>query len=210
MQKDADLILIHGRSIEIYTYQKPTKYIIWYNNRAKGNKTMFLNRASKKTSTSSYASPMVVTPAGQQVIPIAEMSSPTSVTYIIHKYKTCHDYTCIFQIDLIDGPDSATTSTSEKLLPVNHVQEMLSNKLFSIQLRKSSWGSSNNTHTTLSILSYVEKEQTLPPSTTERNSKRIKPLEISEVEIQATTTTPGSSSAMPKFEPPTLTKKCVK
>uniref|UniRef100_A0A0V0I034 Putative ovule protein n=1 Tax=Solanum chacoense TaxID=4108 RepID=A0A0V0I034_SOLCH len=85
---------------------------------------------------------------------------------------------------------------------------MLSNKLFHIQLRKSSWGNSNNTHTTLSILSYVEKEQTLPPSTIDRNSKKIKPLGISEVEMMATTTAAGSSSVRPKFEPPTPTKRC--
>ncbi|WMV15155.1 hypothetical protein MTR67_008540 [Solanum verrucosum] len=61
------------------------------------------------------------------------------------------------------------------------------------KLRKSSWGSPNNTHTTLSILSYVEKEQTLPPSTTDRNSKKIRHLDT-------------SSSGRPKFEPPTPTK----
>ncbi|KAH0724627.1 hypothetical protein KY290_000447 [Solanum tuberosum] len=83
---------------------------------------------------------------------------------------------------------------------------MLSNKLFQIQLRKSSWGSSNNTHTTLSILSYMEKEQTLPPNTTNKNSNKIRPLGISEVEMMATTTAAGSSSVKPKFEPPTLLK----
>ncbi|KAG5569581.1 hypothetical protein H5410_059347 [Solanum commersonii] len=37
--------------------------------------------------------------------------------------------------------------------------------------------------------------------------KKIKPLEISEVEVMATTTAAGSSNAPPKFEPPTPTKK---
>ncbi|WMV46941.1 hypothetical protein MTR67_040326 [Solanum verrucosum] len=83
---------------------------------------------------------------------------------------------------------------------------MLSNKVFQIELRKSSWGSSNSTHATLSILSYMEKEHT-PQSTTDRNSKKIRPLEISEVDVIATTTAAGSSNATPKFEPPTPNKK---
>ncbi|WMV39591.1 hypothetical protein MTR67_032976 [Solanum verrucosum] len=61
------------------------------------------------------------------------------------------------------------------------------------KLRKSSWGSSNNTHATLSILSYMEKEHT-PSSTTDKNFKKIRPLA-------------GSSNATPKFEPPTPIKK---
>ncbi|KAH0652977.1 hypothetical protein KY289_030655 [Solanum tuberosum] len=83
---------------------------------------------------------------------------------------------------------------------------MLSNKVFQIELRKSSWCSSNSTHATLSILSYMEKEHT-PQSTTDRNSKKIRPLKISEVDVIATTIAAGSSNATPKFEPPTPTKK---
>jgi len=52
----------------------------------------------------------------------------------------------------------------------------------------------------------MEKEHT-PQSTTDRNSKKIRPLEISEVDVIATTTVAGSSNATPKFEPPTPTKK---
>ncbi|WMV42943.1 hypothetical protein MTR67_036328 [Solanum verrucosum] len=96
--------------------------------------------------------------------------------------------------------------TKRQSLPINHVHEMLSNKLFHIELRKSSWGSSNNKHTTLSVLSYMEKEHT-PQSYTNRNSKKIRPLETSEVDVTATTTTTASSNAMLKFEPPTPTKK---
>ncbi|KAH0692743.1 hypothetical protein KY285_019840 [Solanum tuberosum] len=40
---------------------------------------MLLSRASEKTSTSSYVAPMIVTPAGQQVISIAEISSALSM-----------------------------------------------------------------------------------------------------------------------------------
>ncbi|KAG5584301.1 hypothetical protein H5410_044735 [Solanum commersonii] len=115
---------------------------------------------------------------------------------------------CIFQIDLTDGTATTTTSISgelgEKLL------SMTAEDIFDItcaKLRKSSWGNSNNTHATLSILSYMEKEHT-PQSTTDRNSKKIRPLEISEVEVMATTTTVGSSNATPKFESPNQPKRC--
>ncbi|KAH0744618.1 hypothetical protein KY290_032611 [Solanum tuberosum] len=227
---------------------------------------MLLSRASEQTSTSSSVAPMIVTPAGQQVISIAEISSAPSmgVFYveaemaILDEFQEfcvlecsgckqkkhtndrkdfecpkCNRKTtlvpqCIFQIDLIDGTATTTTSISAELgekllsmtaedifditctkrqsLSLNHVHEMLSNKVFQIELRKSSWGSSNSTHATLSILSYMENEHT-PQSTTDRNSKKIRPLEISEVEVMATTTAAGSSNATPKFEPPTPTKK---
>ncbi|KAH0697997.1 hypothetical protein KY290_013477 [Solanum tuberosum] len=135
---------------------------------------------------------------------------------------------CSFQIDLID--DTATTTTSisaelgEKLLSMtaedifditctkrqslslNHVHKMLSSNIFEIQLRKSSWSSSNTTTTTLSILSYMEKQHT-PQTATDRTSKKIKPLEISEVEVMATTAAAAPSNALGKFEPPTPTKK---
>ncbi|KAG5595440.1 hypothetical protein H5410_036672 [Solanum commersonii] len=135
---------------------------------------------------------------------------------------------CSFQIDLIDNTATTTASISAELgekllsmtaedifditctkrqsLSLNHVHEMLSNKVFEIQLRKSSWGSSNTTQATLSILSYMEKQHP-PQTTTDRTSKKIKPLEISEVEVMATTTAAGSSNASAKFEPPTPTKK---
>uniref|UniRef100_M1C8R9 Uncharacterized protein n=1 Tax=Solanum tuberosum TaxID=4113 RepID=M1C8R9_SOLTU len=98
------------------------------------------------------------------------------------------------------------TCTKRQSLSLNHVHDMLSNKVFEIQLRKSSWGSSNTAHATLSVLSYIEKTHT-PQSTADRTSKKIKPLEINEVEVMATTSAAGSSNPMPKFEPPTPTKK---
>ncbi|KAG5628268.1 hypothetical protein H5410_013486 [Solanum commersonii] len=206
-------------------------------NWAKENKRILLSRASEKTSTSSFVPPMIVTPIGQQAIFIVEMSSAAfmGLLYVEAKMVISDEFQefcvlkwCIFQIDLIDGTATTTTSISaelgEKLLSMtaedifditcakrqsmslNHVHQMLSNKLFQIQLRKSSWGSSNSTHATLSILSYMEKEHT-PQSTTNRNSKKIRPLEISEVEVMATTTTAGSLNATPKFKPPTPAKK---
>ncbi|KAG5590999.1 hypothetical protein H5410_041513 [Solanum commersonii] len=133
---------------------------------------------------------------------------------------------CIFQIDLINGTTTTTkiylwgekllsmtaegifdiTCTKRQSLSLDNVHQMLSNKVFQIELRKSSWGSSNSTHATLSILSYMEKEHT-PQTTTDRNSKKLRPLEISEVDVIATTTAAGSSNATPTFEPPTPTKK---
>ncbi|KAG5597667.1 hypothetical protein H5410_038899 [Solanum commersonii] len=49
------------------------------------------------------------------------------------------------------------TCTKRQTLSLNHVHELLSKKVFEVQLRKSSWASSNTTHATLSILSYMEK-----------------------------------------------------
>ncbi|KAG5623825.1 hypothetical protein H5410_009043 [Solanum commersonii] len=270
MATEVDLLVILEMSIEISTYQGlslQTRYnsIVRVNpnypqaveliNWAKENKTMLLSCASEKTSTSSSVTPITVTPAGQQVISIAEISSAPSIGVFYveaemaildefqdfcvlecsgckQKKRTkdrkdfecpkCNRKTalvprCSFQIDLIDGTATTTTSISaelgEKLLSMTAEDifditctKMLSNKVFHIQLRKSSWASSNTTHATLFILSYMEKEHT-PQSTTDRTSKKIKPLEISEVEVMATTTAAGSSNTMAKFEPPTPTKK---
>ncbi|KAH0659467.1 hypothetical protein KY289_028215 [Solanum tuberosum] len=114
---------------------------------------------------------------------------------------------CSFQIDLIDNTATTTASISaelgEKLL------SMTTEDIFDMtctKLKKSFWGSTNTPHAALSILSYMEKQHT-PQSTTDRTSKKIKSLEISEVEVMATTTAAGSSNAPPKFEPPTPTKK---
>ncbi|KAH0657077.1 hypothetical protein KY285_031959 [Solanum tuberosum] len=48
-------------------------------NQAKENKTMLLSRASEKASTSSSVTPMIVTPTGQQVISVTEISSAPSM-----------------------------------------------------------------------------------------------------------------------------------
>ncbi|KAG5567884.1 hypothetical protein H5410_065100, partial [Solanum commersonii] len=104
-------------------------------------------------------------------------------------WKTALVPRCSFQIDLIDNTATTTTSISaelgEKILSMTAEDifdttctKMLSNKVFAIQLRKSSWASSNTTHATLSILSYTEKQHA-PQTTTDRTSKEIKPLEIS-------------------------------
>ncbi|XP_049347024.1 replication protein A 70 kDa DNA-binding subunit B-like [Solanum verrucosum] len=281
MATETDLLVILGRSIGISTYQGlslQTRYnstvrmnpnypqAVALLNWAKENKRKLLSSPSDTTSTSSSIAPMIVTPSGQQLISIAEISSAPSMGLFYvqaemaildefqdfcvlecsgckQKKRTkdrkdfdcpkCNRKTslvprCSFQIDLID--DTATTTTSisaelgEKLLSmtaedifditctkrqslsVNHVHEMLSNKVFEIQLRKSSWSSSNTTNATLSILSYMEKQHT-PQSATDRTSKKIKPLEISEVEVMATTAAAGPSNALRKFKPPTPTKK---
>ncbi|KAH0696723.1 hypothetical protein KY289_014205 [Solanum tuberosum] len=258
MATEADLLVILGRSIRISTYQGlslQTRYnstvcvnpnypqAVALINWAKENKTMLLSSPSKKTSTSSSITPMIVTPAGQQLISIAEISLAPSlclnnqnfpqmgVFYVEaemavldefqdfcalecsgckQKKRTkdrkdfecpkCNRKTslvprCSFQIDLIDNTATTTTSISielgEKLLSIT------AEDIFDItctKLRKSSWGSSNTTNATLSILSYMEKQHT-PQSTTDRTSKKIKPLEISEVEVMATTAAAGSSNA---------------
>ncbi|KAH0699283.1 hypothetical protein KY284_013498 [Solanum tuberosum] len=243
MATEADLFVILGRSIGISTYQGlslQTRYnstvrvnpnypqAMTLINWVKENKTKLLSYPSKKISTSSSITPMIVTPAGQQLIFIAEISSAPSVRCKQKKRtKDRKDFECPkcnwktslmprFQIDLIDNTATTTTSISAELgerllsitaedifditctkrqsLSLNHVHEMLSNKVFEIQLRKSSWGSSNTTNATLSILSYMEKQHT-PQSTTDRTSKKIKPLEISEVEVMATTAAIGPSNA---------------
>ncbi|KAG5584046.1 hypothetical protein H5410_044480, partial [Solanum commersonii] len=198
-------------------------------NWAKENKTMLLSYASEKTSTSSSVAPIIVTHAAQQLLSIAEISSaPSDFDCPKCNRKTTLVPRCSFQIDLIDGTTTTTASISAELgekllsmtaedifditctkrqsLSLNHVHEMLLNKVFEIQLRKSSWGSSNTTHATLFVLSYMEKQHT-PQSTTNRTSKKIKPLDISEVEVMATITAAGSSNSTPKFEPPTPIKK---
>ncbi|XP_006367489.1 replication protein A 70 kDa DNA-binding subunit B-like isoform X2 [Solanum tuberosum] len=94
MATEAHLPVILGRSIGIFTYQGlslQTRYnstvrvnpnypqalalISWANE----NKTMLLSCASEKTSTSSSVNPTIVTPAGQQVISIADISSAPSL-----------------------------------------------------------------------------------------------------------------------------------
>ncbi|XP_027771134.1 uncharacterized protein LOC107013153 [Solanum pennellii] len=94
MEKETDLTVILSRNIGISTFQglslqsrynstirvapnypQAVELTKW----AKENKSMLLSRASKKTSTSSSAPLMVLTPAGQRVVSIEEISSPTSM-----------------------------------------------------------------------------------------------------------------------------------
>ncbi|KAH0681467.1 hypothetical protein KY284_022552 [Solanum tuberosum] len=287
MATEADLLVILGRSIGISTYQGlslQTRYnstvrvnpnypqAVTLMNWAKENKTMLLGSPSEKTSASSSISPMIVTPAGQQLISIAEISTAPSLClnhdnfphmgmfyveaemaildefqdFCVLQCSGCKQkkrtkdristvqnaigkpHYCSFQIDLIDNTATTTASISAELgekllsmtaedifditctkrqsLSLTHVHEMLSSKVFEIQLRKSSWGSSNTTNATLSILAYTEKQHT-PGIATDRTPKKIKLLETSEVEVMATTATAGPSNVPAKFEPPTPTKK---
>ncbi|KAL3361468.1 hypothetical protein AABB24_014390, partial [Solanum stoloniferum] len=94
MATEPDLLVILGRSIGISTYQglsMQTRYnstlrvnptypqAVALINWAKDNKTMLLGSPSEKTSATSSISPMIVTPAGQQLISIAEISSAPSM-----------------------------------------------------------------------------------------------------------------------------------
>lgn len=136
---------------------------------------------------------------------------------------------CTFQIDLIDGSGSTTafisgdpaekllsmkaeeifytTCVKNQLLCVDQTQQMLSNKLFCIQLRKSSWTSSPVTQSSLTILSYTEKEHVTPPSSSERSIKKAKSLAANEVEMKATFVESESSSNAISIEPSTPIKK---
>ncbi|KAH0645241.1 hypothetical protein KY284_033125 [Solanum tuberosum] len=136
---------------------------------------------------------------------------------------------CTFQIDLIDGSGSTTafisgdhaekllsmkaedifytTCVKNQLLCVDQTQQMLSNRLFYIQLRKSSWISSPVTQSSLTILSYTEKEHVSLPSSSERGIKRAKSLDANEVEMKATFVESESSSNAISIEPPTPIKK---
>ncbi|PHU28671.1 hypothetical protein BC332_00764 [Capsicum chinense] len=83
---------------------------------------------------------------------------------------------------------------------IDHIQQMLSNKLFHIQLRKSSWVSSNATHTNLTILSYTEKKQLLPSIIENRNAKKAMSPGISGVGMEATIIESGTSNATSSTE----------
>ncbi|WMV56202.1 hypothetical protein MTR67_049587 [Solanum verrucosum] len=96
MAIETDLLVILGRSIRISTYQGlslQTRYnstvrvnpnypqAVALLNWAKENKTMLLSSPSDKTSPSSSIAPMIVTPAGQQLISIVEILSAPSVSH---------------------------------------------------------------------------------------------------------------------------------
>ncbi|WMV57954.1 hypothetical protein MTR67_051339 [Solanum verrucosum] len=101
---------------------------------------------------------------------------------------------CSFQIDLIDNTATTTTSISAEL--GEKILSMTAEDIFDITCTKRQSLSLTHVHEMLSN-----------KTTTDRTSKKIKPLEISEVEVMATTTATGSSNAPPKIEPPTPTKK---
>ncbi|XP_049382942.1 replication protein A 70 kDa DNA-binding subunit B-like [Solanum stenotomum] len=136
---------------------------------------------------------------------------------------------CTFQIDLIDGNGSTTafisgdpaekllsmkaedifytTCVKNQLLCVDQTQQILSNRLFYIQLRKLSWTSSPVTQSSLTSLSYTEKEHVSLPSSSERSIKKAKSLDANEVEMKATFVKSESSSNDISIEPPTPIKK---
>ncbi|XP_015159231.1 replication protein A 70 kDa DNA-binding subunit D-like [Solanum tuberosum] len=96
MATETDLLVILGKSIGISTYQGlslQTRYnstvrvnpnypqAVALLNWAKENKTMLLSSPSDTTSTSSSITPMIVTPSGQQLISIADISSVPSISH---------------------------------------------------------------------------------------------------------------------------------
>ncbi|KAH0680327.1 hypothetical protein KY284_021412 [Solanum tuberosum] len=188
METEADLIVILGRNIGISTFQGlslQTRFNSTVRVSPNYPQAVKLINWAKENKTMLLSRASEKTSTSSSVTPMIVTPTVIPAGYL---------YTCILTIPY------------RQSLSLDNVHQMLSNKVFQIELRKSSWGSSNSTHATLSILSYMEKEHT-PQSTTDRNSKKIRPLKISEVDVIATTTAAGSSNATPKFEPPTPTKK---
>lgn len=138
------------------------------------------------------------------------------------QWKTTLVPRCTFQIDVIDGSGWTTasisgdlvekllsmtaddvydiTSVKHKVLSIDCVLQMMSNKMFQIQLRKSSQKGSNSvTQTSLAILCYTEKKDASTSRTNKRN--------VNEVEMEAMDLESGSSSSGLLLEPSTLVKK---
>ncbi|KAG5570984.1 hypothetical protein H5410_060750 [Solanum commersonii] len=88
-----------------------------------------------------------------------------------------------------------TTYVKNQLLRVDQTQQMLSKRLFHIQLRKSSWTNSNVTQSNLTIL------------TSKRSIKRDKSFDASKLEMKATFFESESSSSGTSIEPPMPIKK---
>ncbi|KAK4727081.1 hypothetical protein R3W88_031998 [Solanum pinnatisectum] len=99
--------------------------------------------------------------------------------YIYLIYRFVNDF-CCFQ---------------NQLLRVDRTQQMLSKRLFHIQLRN------------LTILSYTEKECVSLPSTSERNIKRAKSFDANKVDMKATFFEYESSSSGTLIEQPMPIKK---
>ncbi|KAM3200418.1 replication protein A 70 kDa DNA-binding subunit D [Capsicum annuum] len=130
---------------------------------------------------------------------------------------------CMFQIDLTDATGSTialisgalgekilsmtaedifdTTCVKLQLLRLDYIHQMLSNKLFNIQLKKSSWVSDNVTRTSLTIVLVTENEQVLPLAIDQRIAKKVRPLATSEQEMEPRIVESGSSSATLALEP---------
>lgn len=116
---------------------------------------------------------------------------------------------CTFQVDLSDGSGSKTafisgdlaekliampavhifqtTYAKWQLLDIKHAQDMLGDKLFYVQLRKTAWMSANVTQSTLTILNYMEKECALSEKGNERNHKRPNALGQPALDMQGQT-----------------------
>ncbi|KAH0746830.1 hypothetical protein KY285_008487 [Solanum tuberosum] len=244
---EADLPTRYNSTVSVNpNYPQAVALINW----AKENKTMLLGSPSATTSTSSSITPMIVTPAGQQIISIAEISSAPSmgVFYVEAEMAILDDFQdfcvlecsgckqkkrtkdrkdfhcpkcnrktslvprCSFQIDLFDNTAITTASISadlgEKLLSMTaeDIFDITCTKPLNPCLKEIILGQLKY-HKCKFVHSFLHGKQLAPESTTDRTPKKIKPLETSEVEVMAATTTAGPSNAAAKFEPPTPTKK---
>ncbi|KAK4737171.1 hypothetical protein R3W88_000868 [Solanum pinnatisectum] len=88
-----------------------------------------------------------------------------------------------------------TTCVKNQLLRADQTQLMLSKRLFHIQLRN------------LTVLSYTEKEHVSLLGTSERNIKKAKSFDASEVEMKAAFVKSESSNNGASIEPPMPMKK---
>ncbi|KAM3301161.1 hypothetical protein P3S67_015662 [Capsicum chacoense] len=99
-----------------------------------------------------------------------------------------------------------TTCVKLQLLRLD-IHQILSNKLFNIQLKKPSWLRANVTRTSLTIVSFTEKEQVRPLTIDQRIAKKARPLAVSEQEMEPTIVESRSLSAALVLEPLTPLKK---
>lgn len=136
---------------------------------------------------------------------------------------------CAFQIDLVDRSDTTTalisgnlaekvlfvtandifhtTCIKWQLLPIKDAQDMLEDKLFHVQLRKTTWRRANVAQSSLTLVSYREVEAISPSSVDERSNKRAKSVSQYISKIQRPTTEGESSSTATSIkQPPTATE----
>ncbi|WMV19877.1 hypothetical protein MTR67_013262, partial [Solanum verrucosum] len=84
---------------------------------------------------------------------------------------------------------------------------ILSNRLFHIHLRKSSWISSSVTKKIITVLSYTKLKQVFQRSINTRNAKKLMSLNTSMVEMKPSIIESKSSSVGLSVESPTPIKK---
>ncbi|PHT53688.1 hypothetical protein CQW23_08150 [Capsicum baccatum] len=212
MEKEEYPVIL-GRNIGISSYQGRAS-------------TVLSSRASDSFSASS--TPLIVASDPHKVTSIAEMTSQTSVGVFnvdaamsisdeFQKFCVLECPGCNKKKRTKDGKPFDCPKCLRKmtlvprcyilqLLRLDHIHQMLCDKLFNMP-KKSSWVSANLTRTSLTIVSFAEKEQLLPLTIDQRNAKKVRPLATSELGMEPTIVESGSSSAALALEPLTPAKK---